>query len=86
DDHDVMHFDKSFDLALFTSLDDLDFTTLNIDGQSMDVDALPDIINVDEDDDLIDDEDVLPYDLEDSDDEDLVNDDVVAVHSSEEED
>ncbi|GKC22937.1 hypothetical protein Tco_1025087 [Tanacetum coccineum] len=40
--------------------------------QSMDVDAPPDIINVD--DDLIDDEEVLPHDLA-SDDEDLANDD-----------
>ncbi|GKE99985.1 hypothetical protein Tco_0023336, partial [Tanacetum coccineum] len=41
DDHDVIHFDNSSDLALSTSLDDLDFETLNIDGQSMDVDAQP---------------------------------------------
>ncbi|GKB67847.1 hypothetical protein Tco_0929259 [Tanacetum coccineum] len=75
DDHDVIHFDNSSDLALSTSLDDLDFSTLNIDGQSMDVDAPPDIIDVDEDDDSIDDEDALPHDLADSDDEDLANDD-----------
>ncbi|GJS25257.1 hypothetical protein Tco_0453889 [Tanacetum coccineum] len=56
-------------------LNDLDFETLHIDGQSMDVDAPPDIIEVDEDDDIIDEEDALPYDLADSDDEDLVNDD-----------
>ncbi|GJU72868.1 hypothetical protein Tco_1264273 [Tanacetum coccineum] len=62
DDHDVIHFDNSSDLTLSTSLDDLDFATLNIDGQSMDVDAPFDIIDVDEDDDLIDDEDALPYD------------------------
>ncbi|GJU89914.1 hypothetical protein Tco_1302337 [Tanacetum coccineum] len=73
------------------NLDDLDFATLNIDGQSIDVDAPPDIIVVDEDDDLVDDEDVLPYDLADSDDEDLANnddadDDVVVVYSSEEQD
>ncbi|GKA03678.1 reverse transcriptase domain-containing protein [Tanacetum coccineum] len=89
DDDDVIHFDKSSTLALSTSLDDLDFTTLNIDGQSMDVDAPPDIIDVDEDDDSIDDEDALPHDLADSDDEDLANeddDDVVVVYSSEEED
>ncbi|GJT71155.1 transmembrane protein 45B-like protein [Tanacetum coccineum] len=64
------------------SLNDLDFLTLHIDGQSMDVDTPPDIIDVDEDDDIIDDEDVLPYDLADSDDEDLVNvndDDDIAV-------
>nr|GEX44163.1 EF-hand domain pair [Tanacetum cinerariifolium] len=57
------------------SLDDLDFTTLNIDGRLMDVDALPDIIDVDRDDDSTDDEDALPHDLEDYDDEDLTNDD-----------
>ncbi|GJT58387.1 zinc finger, PHD-type containing protein [Tanacetum coccineum] len=88
DDHDVIHFDNSFVLALSTSLDDLDFATLNIDGQSMDVDAPTDIIDVDKDDDLIDDEDALPYDLANSDDEDLTNDDDddVVVYSSEEED
>ncbi|GJS25159.1 hypothetical protein Tco_0453791 [Tanacetum coccineum] len=75
DDHGVIHFDNSSDLALSTSLNDLDFATLNIDGQSMDVDAPPYIINVDEDDDFIDDEDVVPHDLADSDDEFLVNDD-----------
>nr|GEV08716.1 hypothetical protein [Tanacetum cinerariifolium] len=75
DDHDVIHFDNSYDLALSTSLDDLDFATLNIDGQSMDVNAPPDIIDVDEDDDLIDDEDALHHDLAASDDEDLANDD-----------
>nr|GFD22089.1 hypothetical protein [Tanacetum cinerariifolium] len=52
DDHDVIHFDNSSDLALSTSLSDLDFVTLNIDGQSMDVDAPPYIIDVDEDGDL----------------------------------
>nr|GEW09673.1 Myc-type, basic helix-loop-helix (bHLH) domain-containing protein [Tanacetum cinerariifolium] len=55
DDHDVIHFDNSSDLALSTSLDDLDLATLNINGQSMDVDAPLNIIDVDEDDDLIDD-------------------------------
>ncbi|GJY40937.1 hypothetical protein Tco_0428207 [Tanacetum coccineum] len=73
DDYDVIHFDNSSDLALSTSLNDLDFATLHIDGQSMDVDAPPDIIDVDEDDDIIDDEDALPHDLIDYDDEDLVN-------------
>ncbi|GJR94127.1 hypothetical protein Tco_0266301 [Tanacetum coccineum] len=82
DDHDVIHFDNSSDLALSTSLDDLDFATLNIDGQSMDVDAPPDIIDVDEDDDLIDDEDALPHDLADFDDEDLANDDDDVVMSA----
>nr|GEY06845.1 hypothetical protein [Tanacetum cinerariifolium] len=37
------------------------------------VDAPPDIIDLDEDDDIIDDEDALPHDLADSDNEDLVN-------------
>ncbi|GKF59876.1 hypothetical protein Tco_0176662 [Tanacetum coccineum] len=66
--------------------------TLHIDGQSTEVDAPPDIIDLNEDDDIIDDEDALPHDLADSDDEDLVNvndddDDYVAVvYSSEEED
>ncbi|GJS50007.1 hypothetical protein Tco_0600128 [Tanacetum coccineum] len=88
DDHDVIHFDNSSDLALSTSLVDLDFTTLNIDGQSIDVDAPLDIIDVNKDDYLIDDEDALPYDLADSGDEDLANDDddVAVVYSSEEED
>ncbi|GJS24300.1 retrotransposon gag domain, retroviral aspartyl protease [Tanacetum coccineum] len=72
DDH-VIHFDNSSHLALSTSLNDLDFETLHIDGQSMDVDAPSDIIDVDEDDDIIDDDDALPHDLADSDDEDLVN-------------
>ncbi|GJV26770.1 hypothetical protein Tco_1383218 [Tanacetum coccineum] len=38
---------------------------LHIDGQSIDVDTPPDIINVDKDDDIIGDEDVLPHDLAD---------------------
>nr|GEY23033.1 hypothetical protein [Tanacetum cinerariifolium] len=41
----------------------------------MDVDAPPDIIDVDEDDDIINDEDVLPRDLAYSDNEDLATDD-----------
>ncbi|GJY65590.1 hypothetical protein Tco_0467828 [Tanacetum coccineum] len=73
EDPDVIHFDNLSDLALSTSLNDLDFVTLHIDGQSTDVDAPPDIIDVDEDDDIIDDEDALPHDLADSDDEDLIN-------------
>ncbi|GJZ44807.1 F-box domain containing protein [Tanacetum coccineum] len=73
DDPDIIHVDNSFDLALTTSLNDLEYVDLHIDGQSIDVDAPPDIIDVDEDDDIIDDEDVLPHDLADSDDEDLVN-------------
>ncbi|GKE83179.1 hypothetical protein Tco_1553179, partial [Tanacetum coccineum] len=75
---------------LSTGLNDLDFATLHIDGQSMDVDAPLNIIDVDEDDDIIDDEDALPHDLVNSDDEDLINvddDDAVdVVYSSEEED
>nr|GFD26394.1 hypothetical protein [Tanacetum cinerariifolium] len=59
-------------------------------GQSIDVDAPPDIIYVDKDDDIIDDEEVLPYDLADFDDEDVFNvdgdDGVAVVYSSEEED
>ncbi|GJX36942.1 hypothetical protein Tco_0250245 [Tanacetum coccineum] len=86
DDHDVIHFDKSSDLALSTSLNYLDFMTLHLDGQSIDVDAPPDIIDVDEDDDIIDDEDALPHELADSDDEYLVNvdddDDDVSVMSA----
>nr|GEX89630.1 putative plant SNARE 13 [Tanacetum cinerariifolium] len=61
DDPDVIHFDNSSDLALFADLNDLDFATLHIDGQSTDVDAPPDIIDVDEDGDIIDDEDALWY-------------------------
>nr|GEV07156.1 hypothetical protein [Tanacetum cinerariifolium] len=59
----------------YNSLNDLDFATLKIDGQSMVVDAPPDIIDVDEDNDFIDDEDVLPHDLASSDDDVLANDD-----------
>ncbi|GJV07237.1 hypothetical protein Tco_1344893 [Tanacetum coccineum] len=72
-DPDVIHFDNSSYLPLSTSLNDLDNATFHINGQSMEVDALPDIIDLDEDGDIIDDEDALPHDLEDSDDEDLVN-------------
>ncbi|GKC62800.1 hypothetical protein Tco_1095398 [Tanacetum coccineum] len=82
DDHDVIHFDNSSYLTLFTSLNDLDFATLNIDGQSMDVDAPPDFIDVDEDDDFIDDEDVVPHDLANFDDEVLTNDDDDVVMSA----
>ncbi|GKD19499.1 retrotransposon protein, putative, ty3-gypsy subclass [Tanacetum coccineum] len=55
EDPDVIHFDNSSDLPLFTSLNDLDNTTLHID------DALPydladsndeDLVNVDDDDDV----------------------------------
>ncbi|GJW23936.1 hypothetical protein Tco_0037747 [Tanacetum coccineum] len=74
DDPDVIHVDNSSDLALSTSLNDLEIAALHIDGQSIDVDAPPDIIDVvDEDDDIIDEEDPIPHDLADSDNEDLVN-------------
>nr|GEX37094.1 hypothetical protein [Tanacetum cinerariifolium] len=74
DDPDIIHFDNSSDLPLSTSLNDLDNATLHIDGQSTEVDALLDIIDVvDEDDDITDDEDALPHDLADSDFEDLIN-------------
>ncbi|GJZ55581.1 hypothetical protein Tco_0610774, partial [Tanacetum coccineum] len=69
DDHDVIHFNNSSDLALSTSLNDLDFATLNIDGQSTDVEAPPDIIDVYEDEDFINDEDNIPHDLAVSNDE-----------------
>ncbi|GJZ35147.1 RNA-directed DNA polymerase, eukaryota [Tanacetum coccineum] len=73
EDPDVIHFDNSSDLPLSTSLNDLDNATLHIDGQSTEVDAPLDIIDLDKDDDIIDDEDALPHDLADSDDEDLAN-------------
>ncbi|GKC72800.1 hypothetical protein Tco_1118683, partial [Tanacetum coccineum] len=85
DDPDIIHVDNSSDLALTTTLNDLEITALHINGQSIDVDAPPNIIDVDEDDDIIDDEDVIPHDLADSDDEDLINvddDDGVAVMSA----
>ncbi|GJU49763.1 hypothetical protein Tco_1219318 [Tanacetum coccineum] len=63
EDPDVIHFDNSSDLPLSTSLNDLNNATLHIDGQSTEVDAPPDIIDLDEDDDIIDDEDALPHDL-----------------------
>nr|GEZ02870.1 F-box domain, leucine-rich repeat domain, L domain-like protein [Tanacetum cinerariifolium] len=81
---DIIHFENSSDLPLFTSLNDLHNATLYIDGQSTEVDAPPDIIDVvDEDDDIIDDEDALPHNLADFDDEDLINvddDDVARSH------
>nr|GEX32827.1 hypothetical protein [Tanacetum cinerariifolium] len=73
EDPDVIHFVNSSDLPFSTSLNDLDNATLHIDGQSMEVDAPPDIIDLDENDDIIDDEDALPYDLADSDNEDIIN-------------
>nr|GEX04129.1 hypothetical protein [Tanacetum cinerariifolium] len=73
-DPDIIHFDKSSDLLLSTSLNDLGNATLHIDGQLTEVDVPSDIIDVvDEDDEIIDDEDAIPHDLADSDDEDLIN-------------
>nr|GFD34475.1 hypothetical protein [Tanacetum cinerariifolium] len=64
-----------------TSLNDLEITALHIDGQSIDVDAPPEIIDVvDEDDDIIDEKDFIPHDLADSDDEDLMSTDVARGH------
>ncbi|GJX93762.1 gag-pol polyprotein [Tanacetum coccineum] len=89
-DPDVILFDNSFDIPLSTSLNDLDNATLHIVGQSTEVDTPPDIIDLNEDDDIIDNEDALPHDLANFDDEDLVNvddvDGVDVVYSSEEED
>nr|GFD20331.1 hypothetical protein [Tanacetum cinerariifolium] len=70
----VIHVDNSSNLALSTSLNDLEIAALHIDGQSIDVDAPPDIIDVvNEDDDIIDEEDPIPHDLADFNDEDLIN-------------
>nr|GEX35024.1 hypothetical protein [Tanacetum cinerariifolium] len=82
DNPDVIHFDNSSDLALSSSLNDLDLATLHIDGKSTDVDAPPNIIDIDEDDDIIDDENAIPHDLADSDDEDLVNVDDDMLHGA----
>ncbi|GKB37404.1 retrotransposon gag domain, retroviral aspartyl protease [Tanacetum coccineum] len=76
----LLHLDNSSDLPPSTSGNDLDNVTfyivLHIDGESTEVDAPPDIIDVPgEDDDISDDEDPLPHDLADSDVEDLINDD-----------
>nr|GFD30009.1 hypothetical protein [Tanacetum cinerariifolium] len=46
DDPDVIHVDNSSDLALSTSLNDLEIAALHMDGQSIDVDAPPDIIDM----------------------------------------
>ncbi|GJW00546.1 hypothetical protein Tco_1555797, partial [Tanacetum coccineum] len=64
---------KVVEHANHKNLNDLDNATLHIDGQSTEVDAPPDIIDLDENDDIIDDEDVIPHDLADFDDEYLVN-------------
>nr|GEU61498.1 hypothetical protein [Tanacetum cinerariifolium] len=86
----IIHVDNLSNLALTTTLNDWEIAALHIDGQTLEVDAPPNIIDADEDDDIIDDEDVLPHDLADFDDEDLVNVDddegVAVVYSSEEED
>nr|GEY89802.1 reverse transcriptase domain-containing protein [Tanacetum cinerariifolium] len=70
---DVACIDTYFVLASFGGV--IDFATLNIDGQSMDVEAPPYIIDIDKDKDFIDDEDNVPHDLADYDDEVLDNDD-----------
>ncbi|GJU82264.1 hypothetical protein Tco_1284629 [Tanacetum coccineum] len=75
EDHDVIHDNNSSDLTLCISLNVLDFATFNIDSRSTNVEAPPDIIDVDEDDDFIDNEDDVPHDLADYDDEVLANDD-----------
>ncbi|GKD58772.1 hypothetical protein Tco_1296281, partial [Tanacetum coccineum] len=90
DDPDVIHVDSSSDLILSTK-NDLEIAALHINGQSIDVDAPLDIIDVvDDDDDIIDEEDPIPHDLAYSDDEDLINldidDGVNVVYSSKEED
>nr|GEZ45585.1 hypothetical protein [Tanacetum cinerariifolium] len=68
DDYDVIHDNNSSDLSLYASLNDLDFLTLNINGQSMKVEVPSDIIPVDDDD-----EDVIPHDLAYSNNEFLAN-------------
>ncbi|GJV78998.1 hypothetical protein Tco_1514868 [Tanacetum coccineum] len=89
EDHDVIHDNNAFDLALFANLNDLEFATLNINGQSTEVEAPPPIFT-DDYEDSIDNEDYVPYNLVDSDNEVLANsdDDEVAtvVYSSNEED
>nr|GEX15510.1 hypothetical protein [Tanacetum cinerariifolium] len=86
DELDLIHVDNSSDIALSTSLNDLEITALHIDGQSIDVDAPSYIIDVDEDDDIIDEEDPIPHDLVDFDTEDLINldidDDVNVIYSN----
>ncbi|GKB83833.1 hypothetical protein Tco_0950728 [Tanacetum coccineum] len=47
-------------------LNDLNFATLNTDGQSTKVEAPPPITHVDDDNDFIDDKDDVPHDLTDS--------------------
>nr|GEV02804.1 hypothetical protein [Tanacetum cinerariifolium] len=53
DNPNIIHVDNSSDLALTTSLNDMEITALHIDGQSINVDAPQDIIDVDENDDIM---------------------------------
>nr|GEU90019.1 hypothetical protein [Tanacetum cinerariifolium]GEU91906.1 hypothetical protein [Tanacetum cinerariifolium] len=62
EDQDVLHDNNLFDFALYANLNDMSYVTLNIDGQSTEVEAPPPITLVDEDDDFIDDEDDVPHD------------------------
>ncbi|GJY95920.1 hypothetical protein Tco_0512281 [Tanacetum coccineum] len=55
EDHGVIHDNNSSYLAQSANLNDLDFATLNIDGQSTEVEAPPPIIPIDNDDDFIND-------------------------------
>nr|GEU91855.1 hypothetical protein [Tanacetum cinerariifolium] len=74
DEDDLPHDLADFDDEDLINVDGDDNGTLHIDGQSTEVDAPPDIIDVpNEDNDIIDDEDALPHDLADFDDEDLIN-------------
>ncbi|GJV03330.1 RNA-directed DNA polymerase, eukaryota [Tanacetum coccineum] len=69
-------FDIMIHLVIHLPLEALERRHIRIPGgygQLTEVDAPPDIIDLDEDDDIIDDEDALPHDLADFDDEDLVN-------------
>ncbi|GJX59374.1 hypothetical protein Tco_0290764 [Tanacetum coccineum] len=75
DDHDAIHENNSSDLALTANLNDLDFVTLNINGQSTEIEAPPPIIPVDEDKDFIDNEDAVTHDLAYTDNEVLTNSD-----------
>nr|GEV33220.1 RNA-directed DNA polymerase, eukaryota [Tanacetum cinerariifolium] len=63
----------NIDVYLRPLIDDLKVLWALKDGQSTEVDAPPDIIDLDEDDDIIDDEDALPHDLADFDDDDGVD-------------
>nr|GEY98570.1 hypothetical protein [Tanacetum cinerariifolium] len=73
----VINFKKSLSYFNHPIENPSEITALHIDGQSIDVDAPPDIIDVvDEDDDNIDEEDPITHDFTDSDDEDLINIDI----------